>query len=863
MPGESLRFGVFSPEGAKKVAKNSKFVDGLRNRAENLTEYGYEPQSEAIYGKLISRDPETGKEGFWEIREVRNENGVWRSPEGLRKWNGDKLPYVRHINWEDGEIGQVVRLRKINDVKAGREQWVFFTTPTNPEAFVLHADDNGGSVQALNNSSWTIDKPGSVLTNVGTLAMGPKTIFAGDYLGVLITFVDYGEGFVLADAAYTKGPGPYRSENAGDDYDNTIIVNFPLADIIISGDVARLKQHHAGDIHLEIFAFAGDEEDEDDPYTKPIQILGDENWINVTKAGRTWTIAHILPNPDKPKDSMKGFSKNFPCDDVVINSLADVQDWINNTVNANIEEQFWDIRGHTYLLTDCDGGIINRYDEDDDDDDTPEIYINLNSVLNAEISSGAVLLPNDVDGNIGMEFKYQVNKNGNENYTKFIVENRKINWSVFNSLGEVIKHSCVNIIEDGPGFHNEIFTSHTAVNVDGTSGAMCHDDMANGTILALNVMRFRFNDTATIKASVIGKGLPAQDSVATAAVTVSIVPDYTVIIDRNEPGVEAFGFIAGYSINDLGPDIYRCRAWFEYADGDRVPFSVTGQRGSYNVGDLLLDLDSSSTTNPADTAGIYFSIVDREPGAVIRLCTELVTIEELYNANVDGCEYLSYAEEGECITDETGSQVTDDSGDCIEDGGEFCWSDSFTGSAINNSRWADSSTTVFTSSVGSGVLNSSATATTGSVLLQQNSHSLSGEFNVSIDLASFNVGASGGHDIFVTATISGVTYIFDFRKNNATPTRGFYKRVGGVATLLQADASSSKTNQILKIERDGSNNLDFILNGSSLNTIAGVTGTVTAISIGTANQGAGATGTITSVTNSFTFEAPIGTPYCT
>jgi len=233
-----------------------------------------------------------------------------------------------------------------------------------------------------------------------------------------------------------------------------------------------------------------------------------------------------------------------------------------------------------------------------------------------------------------------------------------------------------------------------------------------------------------------------------------------------------------------------------------------------------------------------------------------------YNANANFCQELNYKTITDCTTDESGQQVTDESGECLTGLTGFCWSDPFDGTSINTDRWTNTSVATFTSSVSGGTLDISATSTTGFVLLTQ-AHNLSGEFNISIDLASFNVGGSGGHDVSISAMIGGTNYQLDFRKNNSQPTRGFYKIVGGVYTLLQADASTSKTDQILKIERDASNNLDFILNGSSLDTIAGITGTVTEIGIQTANHGAGASGTITSVARSFDFESPIGTPYCT
>lgn len=249
---------VFTAEDGERISAITPWAEEKMRMGENIDDYPYEPEPNPIFGKLITKDPD-GNTGYWEIHEAFNDSQEWFVPDDARKWDDGEFPYVRHAFWEDAEIGQIVLLKTIPDRDIGFE-WVFYTNVTNPEAFIFYADDNGGTGQALSNSKWTMKNGGRVLTNVGTADILPGfQISSGDHVQITCTFVDLGQGYELASAVMNIGKGEYWQKQN----DGTVIVNHPICEVETIGDIGRFVQHHAGDVHLEIFAFA------DEPDTPP------------------------------------------------------------------------------------------------------------------------------------------------------------------------------------------------------------------------------------------------------------------------------------------------------------------------------------------------------------------------------------------------------------------------------------------------------------------------------------------------------------------------------------------------------------------------------------------------------------------
>jgi len=216
-------------------------------------------------------------------------------------------------------------------------------------------------------------------------------------------------------------------------------------------------------------------------------------------------------------------------------------------------------------------------------------------------------------------------------------------------------------------------------------------------------------------------------------------------------------------------------------------------------------------------------------------------------------------------------RLTDDLGqthDCtvtvnIGDSGLTCWSDSFTESTLD-AIW-DVSTGPYVQEDGQLKVISMGVA---NQTIMQSLHSyVGGTFRNKSEFESIDVDGSGGHDVGLCVTVGGTNYHVVFRKNNLNPTRGIHTGVGTTYTLRQAIPGSVLGVSSFEIERDAANNLLFKYNGSTVHTIAGVTGAFTRAFVPLQNNGGGASGSPTYILNSFLFQVDDGAsglkPYCT
>jgi len=637
----------FSNEDSKRISNDVVWGEGEKSRGMSSVSHEQENFPEAIYVEIIDNDP-NGKTGWSSAAERVFENDKWTEPGNPRLWNDEEFDYIRHYKWERLPVGAIVKIKVVVNVDTGEEEWVYYNETTNPEAFVLHCLKGGNSTGGPN-STWTMRNGGSILTNIGTLDLVATTFeIPNTYLGVEITFVDDGYGLQLSTATYTNSPSDYW---VGTPEEGTIVINWPLASLERAGGKSTLTQHYAGDIHIEIFGNLSD-----DPY---IRILGDEIWINATKAGGTDFISHIGPSPANPWNGIKGLNKDFSCDEVAFSSVQDVQDWVNDVFLADIEQINYDTRGHIYELLDCDGSPTG-------DTSTTEDGV-LSSTLTGAIVTGD-LMPNIVNNNSGFNITYKVFKDGGP-LVAFVGSERNM-ITITNDLGEAILFE-VNNLANLPFDPITAFLNGPLQNIGGTAGFRSEDPANTDDIIALSHLRFRFNSTVRIRASVIGNGLEQTLTLPSAPCTVvinteSLGSEPDIIRHWEDPKAFGFGFNTTYSINDLNL-IYEVRYTFKYADDTLVKFSNTGSQGIYTEGFRTLQLTAGSTVDLDPITGIFFDIdEDQEDATVIKLCFELVTkIDGQYNANVNECKFLNFKTSSDCIVDESGQQVTDDSGDCI------------------------------------------------------------------------------------------------------------------------------------------------------------------------------------------------------
>jgi len=651
---------IFDKKSADRISKNVLWGEQQRQRGGDRYAYEHVQPHETIYVQLIEKDP-AGEIGYWSAQEVYYKDGRWELIETDRVWDGDAQPYIHHYAWGEAEIQQIVKLMLVSDVQTGGQDWVFDTDVTNPEAFVFYSDQNGNGGQALKDSTWTMRTAGKVLTNVGEASINaPFTIQPGQACQVVITFIDYGNGFQLSSAVMTTGEGQYWSNGS----DGSIIVQHRIAKANIDGDMVRLEQYHAGDIHLEVFGVADEEDDGPTPTPSPLDIQGDNDWIDVTRLGNLYTVSHKAPpGAGKAMASMKGLDTTFSCDEVSFASFADVNTWVNDQLLAKIREIFYDTRGHIYDLKDCAGSSVTPTE------DPTSVY--LESSLTSSYVSGSDFGPSSINGN-GLNFTYKILNQG-ANYLDYIATKR-IQVGVIMANGQAVQ-----IAIDGgqPILFNQAFF---AENVEGTSGLRAIDTEAPGELVC-GTERYRFNSTADLHVSVITVGLvqTATFNTMSCAATNNISGPST-IRNYDDPNAEAMTISVGYSIANLGTAIspgmsdtltngpYLSELSIKYADGTPVSWSTAGSAGPFKTTTRFLELDATSTTGVFDK--IWFKLRDSDtPGDQIKICSKLLTLPGLTDANVESCDLYSISSEDDCITDESGVRVADDTDTCITDNG--------------------------------------------------------------------------------------------------------------------------------------------------------------------------------------------------
>ena len=650
---------VFDDSSAKRISKDVIWGEQQRQRGGDIYAYEHVQPHETIYVQLIEKDP-AGEIGYWSAQEVYYKDGRWELIETDRVWDGIAQPYVRHYAYGEAELQQIVKLMLVADVQTGGQDWVFDTDVTNPEAFVFYSDQNGNGGQALNDSSWTMRTAGKVLTNVGEASINaPFTIQPGQACQVVITFVDYGNGYQLSSAVITTGEGQYWSTGS----DGSIVVQHRIAKANIDGDVVRLEQYHAGDIHLEVFDFAKDEEDDDDPTPSPIDIEGDNDWIDVTRLGNLYTVSHKAPpGAGKAMASMKGLDTAFSCNSVSWSTVADVETWVNNELLANIREIFYDTRGHIYDLKDCAGASITPTE------DPTSVY--LSSSLRSDYISGSEFGPDSINGT-GLDFTYKILNEG-ANYLDYI-GTKTIQVGVIMANGQPLQ---IGISGDVPVLFN---LATLAENVAGTSGLERLPLVAPGQ-LVFGIERYQFNSTANLHVSVIGVGLLQSATFNTmACAATNTISGASTIRNYDDPNAAAMTISVGYDIANLGtatsPGIsdtltngpYLAKLSVKYVDDTPVAWSTAGSAGPFKTEARFLELDATSTTDSLDK--VWFKLRDSDsPGDQIKICSKLLTVPGLTDANVESCDIYSISSEDDCITDQDGVRVTDDSGECITDG---------------------------------------------------------------------------------------------------------------------------------------------------------------------------------------------------
>lgn len=604
----------FSLKDSERIADDVRHGEAMRRRGESIADIMDNQKVKFFWIKLTEKDPDDNF-GFWKATEIRWED---REPvewdEGAQ-FDDDDYPYIRHKDWDDAQLGDIVKAYQAFDSGTDEEvlQWVFDGAPTNPESFIFYGDGNGGQgqIQNIDGAQWNMPRAGEVLTNVGNAILANDfTLLAGQTAYVTIEFVN-SDGWSIAAASMNTEGGGYWEES--DDY---ITVNFPIAEAEIKGDVCRLKQFHAGDIHLEIFS--------------ETTVSGGDVWTSVLKAGSDYSVYHDLPADEANKqDEFIGFVP--PCENIPTDSFESFISWF--TENAVVLR--YDTRGHIYEREACSGGRIDNYDPEEPD-------LSLSGNLQASLVASQLFpLGSEADG---FTATYTVQSAG-ANFLDFINNNSSL-LILENDLNQVIETFSV----DEP-LVKKAARIDSMENVNGTSG---------NTYTELNPANknFRFNSTVTVKASTLGQGLNDSVVLNTAAATATIVTISDTIRDYEDDANTPNSMSITY---DVTLTTWKARVGFYYGDGTPVRY-----RFSFNGGFKTGDTDFNISFSASETFTPEFDIREgANHGDVVQMRVTTLS-SDLTDANISATKSLYIAQEGTCFEDDQGEHLTDEGDECLE-----------------------------------------------------------------------------------------------------------------------------------------------------------------------------------------------------
>jgi len=666
----------FGQNDAERIAANTRWGENVKHRSANFIASEVDiAQTQLVFARLMAKDdPEAG---WWTAKEVIWKDDEWADAEPLRIFDDEENDLVRHKDFDDLQAGMIVQLEIIFNHETKLEEWVILREITNPEAFVLYGPEGQSAGSKV--ADWHMIKGGDILTNIGEAKLGPENLSVKDgYLGVQVTIVEkeeftgsLGQGtgainksYVLDEVAYTNTKTAYWS--ADPDY-RKIIINHPIATLSEVKGFARLEQHHAGDVHLEIFASGPSEQ----------ITIKCEKWIFCFKTGNNYTIKHVGPFASCPHsyEGHMGFDPNeFSCDELSGGTtLPDVIEWINANLIRIAQNLKWDERGHIYGKDNCDGSkIYCDEDEDDEDENDDEDYGNAQAFMESnELFAPALLahvpaeflVPFSVDPDSAIDSKYYLLKADGTPQLKPIAAGKFVQFIMTNSLNETMISRRTNNLMQG-AFQDLALL----VQPQATAG-WTFDIIGDGYHFSTN--KFRFNDVFTITGHIIAKGFPVTLEHGTLSVSDSIFANESLIRDIEDPLSEPLDIDVEYDLPALSGS-YKCRICFEFAGNTFVDFSI--DNGASFITELDIEIDNAGIADPPP---IFFDLTSNaniEEGSLIVMRTCLLTkntgfdasIED-YDANVKNSHNFNVQSDDDCI-DDGSDKVSDGDDDCIESG---------------------------------------------------------------------------------------------------------------------------------------------------------------------------------------------------
>lgn len=620
-----MPYNTFSDGAVKRISQNVKWGEGVRKRGDFNAMIPFKPQSEEIYVQLMVKDEDDY--GYWKAEEVKLTNGSWVILDNGRKFNGTDYPYIRHVNWEDANLKAIVKVFQVQDIESEDKPyiWVFEEELTNPEAFIFYADSTGNTGQSTGADTWTMTKGGTVYTNNGEMDIPDGyQMPAGKTAYAKITFINFLGDWFIASAEMTIEAGDYWEDNG-----STLIVRVKIASTEIKKDICRLTQHHAGDIRFELF--------------KNVTVSSGNPWIGVVNNNNNYVVSHLLPY-GYPQDDFLAMMGG--CPDVPKDTFENFIEWfITNLVHLK-----YDQLGHIYEREECYDGIVEDYTDDEDDEDDDGNKVKLAGNLTAPLFA-STLQPWAIAGTDGFVPTYTV-LNGAKNYTDFVGVNDVMLFAT-NSNNQIVKISDV-IPALTPDF--QVNKVAKASNVNGTSGF-------SASHMYLDTKNFRFNDTLTIKAGIVNKGLPATviNNTAPCTTTISATLD---VRDYEDPNVTEQTVQVTSSVAGVGTAGYSYEVDFKYSDGTPVSYRLGFNKPFLNEPSTMAIGGGGSTSETSIDFDLKSTVAH---GDAIKMTAKLFYLHDDVSktyANSDATKLLYVAIEQDCLTDANGDKLTDSSGEC-------------------------------------------------------------------------------------------------------------------------------------------------------------------------------------------------------
>jgi hypothetical protein len=503
------------------------------------------------------------------------------------------------------------------------------------KSFIFEGANNGNHDY---DSSFTMIQGGEIITNFGDAIINVNPIFTitiGERAWVEITFVKDASGNITGGAAeIVKSIKQFpvtRREN-----DDELIISIPVAEVVPFQATGYLVQYQCNDILVEATTIgASYEYDPNDPNPpvpvpkdpKPAISL-DDKWLKWRAPQQIYhavlgaaEAAGAVPDDCNWK-YMKLLSNDFDCSTVSFSDASvtalrdDVQNWVNNTLLAEVKRILADQTGHIYQYANCDGTSAEYLDG------------------NKECLTGYTFYPASINLTLTFTTSAVELDPGDSIAVKSVVKDGTSDYTGWNSGGGDERDVTYSMSAGGRTVQiYEVSASDKAAYKKDAIVALGGSESGDTGTYYPCIECF-YNETVTVTASVAGTGVQDTNTFTTRIVNMAIssnmvvkanigtdtTADLSVTFDLTNSVAAAFTDFNSDGIHEFDYDV-------KWSDGTGVettagPLFV----GSTQAGDSITVTERIITTGKsALTLDIYCTVVNTTENCEVNIKNSVIT----------------------------------------------------------------------------------------------------------------------------------------------------------------------------------------------------------------------------------------------